>query len=64
MEFRVLGPLEVCDAEGRVHVGGPQPAKVLAALLLDAHRLVTVDALTAAAWDGEGPRTAGIRSTS
>jgi DNA-binding SARP family transcriptional activator/tetratricopeptide (TPR) repeat protein len=58
MEFRVLGPLEVWSAGDRVHVGGRQPAKVLAALLLDAHRVVTVEALIGVAWDGEEPRTA------
>jgi DNA-binding SARP family transcriptional activator/tetratricopeptide (TPR) repeat protein len=58
VEFRVLGPLQVWSPDGRVRIGGRQPAKVLAALLLDAGRLVTVDALIDAAWDGEAPATA------
>jgi DNA-binding SARP family transcriptional activator len=58
VEFRVLGPLQVWSSNGRVTIGGRQPAKVLAALLLDAGRLVTVDSLIAAAWDDEGPATA------
>ena len=49
MEFRVLGPLQVWSPSGRVTIGGRQPAKVFAALLLDAGRLVTVDSLITAA---------------
>jgi len=59
VEFRVLGPLEV-RAEGRVlDLGGLRQRRVLAALLLRPNRVVSMARLTAAAWDGEPPATAG-----
>ncbi|MGR6913845.1 BTAD domain-containing putative transcriptional regulator [[Actinomadura] parvosata] len=46
MQFGVLGPLAVWDADGDpVAVGGPRPRALLAMLLLDAGRLVSVERL-------------------
>ncbi|MFY1651134.1 BTAD domain-containing putative transcriptional regulator [Solwaraspora sp. WMMB762] len=39
-------------------MGGPRSQRLLAAMLLNANRPVSVDALIAAAWDGDPPRTA------
>ncbi|MEZ5181458.1 MAG: BTAD domain-containing putative transcriptional regulator [Acidimicrobiales bacterium] len=55
MRFRLLGPLEVLDAEGgRSDVGGPQPRLVLALLLVASGRPVRAEALVDALW-GEAP---------
>ncbi|MEU4508603.1 BTAD domain-containing putative transcriptional regulator [Nonomuraea wenchangensis] len=46
MQFGILGPLTVRDAAGReVAVGGPRPRALLALLLLDAGRTVSVERL-------------------
>jgi DNA-binding SARP family transcriptional activator/tetratricopeptide (TPR) repeat protein len=58
VEFRILGPLQVWKGAQRVALGGPQPAKALAALLLAEGRVVPLDALIDALWDGVPPRTA------
>ncbi len=58
MEFRILGPLEVC-AGGRVlELGGVRQRRVLAGLLLHPNSVVAVSRLVAFAWDGEPPATA------
>ncbi|HVQ94125.1 MAG TPA: AfsR/SARP family transcriptional regulator, partial [Mycobacteriales bacterium] len=58
MEFLLLGPLQVWQHRQRVVLGGPQPAKALAALLLADGRVVALAALVDALWDGEPPPTA------
>lgn len=58
MEFRILGTLEVWANGERVALGGAQSEKLLAVLLLAAGRVVSVDALTEALWDGEPPASA------
>jgi DNA-binding SARP family transcriptional activator/tetratricopeptide (TPR) repeat protein len=58
VDFRVLGPVQVWDGALRVALGGPQPEKVLAALLLADGRVVSVDELVDALWDGDPPPTA------
>ncbi|GGM30147.1 BTAD domain-containing putative transcriptional regulator [Dactylosporangium sucinum] len=58
MEFRILGPLEVVASGQPVLLGGPKPRAVLAALLLDAGRVVTVDRLVGAVWGEEPPPSA------
>ncbi|MEV0620447.1 BTAD domain-containing putative transcriptional regulator [Nonomuraea sp. NPDC050404] len=46
MQFGVLGPVTVWSAEGEpIAVGGPRPRALLAMLLLDAGRLVSVERL-------------------
>ncbi|WP_370965626.1 BTAD domain-containing putative transcriptional regulator [Amycolatopsis sp. cg9] len=50
IEFRLLGPLEVCARGRRLAVGGPRQRAVLAALLLRADRVATIDYLARAVW--------------
>jgi predicted ATPase/DNA-binding SARP family transcriptional activator len=47
---RILGPIEVCDGERRVELGGPRQVSLLALLVLTANRGVTSDALIDALW--------------
>jgi DNA-binding SARP family transcriptional activator len=59
MEFRILGPLEVCAEGGRtLDLAGKQRA-LLAVLLLHANEAVSTDRLTDALWGEEPPETAG-----
>jgi DNA-binding SARP family transcriptional activator/tetratricopeptide (TPR) repeat protein len=58
LEFRVLGPLEV-RADGRaLPLGGIRQRRILAALVLNANRTVSMSRLVAAAWGDEPPATA------
>ena len=57
-EFRILGPLEVEQEAGPVLLGGLKQRAVLALLLLDAGRVVSIDRLVDALWGEEPPRTA------
>ncbi|MCC5578827.1 winged helix-turn-helix domain-containing protein, partial [Microtetraspora sp. AC03309] len=59
MEFRVLGPLEVYDGDGRpVEVGGPRQRAVLARLLVAGGQLVAVDTLIDDLYKDAPPATA------
>ena len=59
MEFRVLGPLEVVGDDGAaVPLGGPRPRAVLAALLVEVNRTVSVDRLIDAVWGASPPASA------
>jgi DNA-binding SARP family transcriptional activator len=59
MRYRILGPLEVLDAEGRsVPLGGRRERVLLAALLLEANRVVSCDRLIDAVWGESPPKTA------
>jgi DNA-binding SARP family transcriptional activator len=57
-DFRVLGPLDVSDETGPLLLGGLKQRAVLAVLLLDAGRVVSVDRLIDALWGEQPPRTA------
>jgi DNA-binding SARP family transcriptional activator len=58
MEFRILGPLAVCRADGRLAVlGGRKPRTLLAALLLARGRVVPDERLISLLWDGVRPST-------
>ncbi len=57
MQFRVLGPVEVLDGARRVPVAG-QPRVVLAVLLLNANRVVSVDRLVECLWGDHPPANA------
>lgn len=64
VRFRVLGSLEV-QADGLCTPRGPRKQKILASLVLNAGRVVTVDQLVDAVWELDPPATAArqIRNT-
>jgi len=57
-DFRILGPLEVSDETGPLLLGGQKQRAVLALLLLDPGRVVSVDRLIDALWGEQPPKTA------
>jgi DNA-binding SARP family transcriptional activator len=57
-DFRILGPLEVSDETGSLLLGGQKQRAVLALLLLEPGRVVSVDRLIDAIWGEQPPRTA------
>jgi DNA-binding SARP family transcriptional activator len=57
MEFRILGPLEVSDGERLLPLGGPKQRSLLAMLLLNANKVVSVDRLLDALWGEQQPAT-------
>jgi DNA-binding SARP family transcriptional activator len=57
-EFRILGPLEVVGDEGALPLGGQKQRAVLAVLILEANRVVSVDRLVDALWGEHPPKTA------
>jgi predicted ATPase/DNA-binding SARP family transcriptional activator len=59
MEFRILGGLEALDGERQLPLGSPQQRVVLAALLLNAGRAVSVDELVEMLWPERPPASAG-----
>ena len=58
MEFRILGPLEVCSESGPVELGGIKPRAVLAVLLLHPNESVHVERLALALWGEDVPASA------
>lgn len=58
MDFRLLGPVGVWDADRPVRVGGPRPRTVLAALLLRPGHVVSDDTLIEFLWDDQPPQSA------
>ena len=58
MEYRILGPLEVYRDGRPVRIGGAQQRVVLAALLLRANRVVSVDHLVELLWAQDPPARA------
>ncbi|MEO3868753.1 BTAD domain-containing putative transcriptional regulator [Nonomuraea sp. B12E4] len=64
MELRLLGPVEVWSGGRQVRLGGSKPRALLAALLLDAGRVVTAERLMEAIWQEDPPPTArGVLQT-
>src|SRR5215203_5572786 len=57
-EYRLLGPLEVVHRGEAVPTGGQRKRALLARLLLEANRTVSVDALVGALWGERIPSTA------
>ncbi len=58
MHYRVLGPLEVTDPEGRLlDVGGAKPRALLTLLLSEPGRAVGLDRIIATLWGDEPPPT-------
>ncbi|MEU4427065.1 BTAD domain-containing putative transcriptional regulator [Actinoplanes sp. NPDC024001] len=58
MRFGILGPLELWQGDDPVPVGGPQQRALLAALLVDAGRVVSTDRLIECLWGESPPPTA------
>src|ERR1700755_837460 len=59
MDYRVLGPLEVLDGGGKpLKLGGRKPRALLARLLLDANRTVSVERLVDDLWGEDVPDSA------
>src|SRR5687768_3334147 len=58
MEFRVLGPLEALDGTTPLALGAPKPRALLARLLLDAGRTVSVTQLVDDLWGEDVPESA------
>jgi DNA-binding SARP family transcriptional activator len=57
MRYRILGPLELFDVEGRlVAFSGRSERVLLATLLLGANRVVSRDRLIDALWGDHPPR--------
>src|SRR6478672_8947751 len=54
-EFGLLGPLQVWRAGSAVPLGGPRQRAVLALLLLEANRVVSMDRLAEDVWGGNPP---------
>jgi DNA-binding SARP family transcriptional activator len=61
MDFQILGPVELQAHEGWVNLGPLKQRTVLAALLFDAGRPVTLELLISRVWDGCPP--AEVRNT-
>ena len=60
IQFRVLGPLEVDVDGGAASLGGAKQRAVLAALLLEAGRVVSIERLVDAVWGESPPATARL----
>jgi DNA-binding SARP family transcriptional activator len=58
MEFKLLGPVEARSERGIVAMGGPLHRAVLAALLLQPNRPVSIEQLVVAAWGENFPERA------
>src|SRR4051812_10811609 len=54
-EFGILGPLEVSRSGRAVPLGGPRQRAVLALLLLEPNRVVSLDRLAEDVWAGHPP---------
>ena len=59
LEFRILGPLEATSPAGPVRLGGPRQRSVLALLLLEANRVVSIDRLADELY-GEAPPVSAV----
>ncbi|MER8187734.1 BTAD domain-containing putative transcriptional regulator [Kitasatospora sp. NPDC094015] len=58
MQFRLLGPLSIRVDGRECEVSAPRQRVVLAVLLVNANRVVSVDRIAAAVWDGTPPPSA------
>lgn len=58
MKFRLLGPMEIVINDEVITIAAPRHEIVLAALLLDANRVVSIDRMIDALWCEAPPRTA------
>ena len=55
MEIQVLGPVEVRDDGAEVALGGPRQRRLLAVLVVNAGKVVSVERLIDVVWAGEEP---------
>src|SRR5688572_10908597 len=60
MDIRVLGRLDVVVGGASVSLGGPRQRAVLAALIVHANEVVSLDRLVDGVWDGRPPATAVV----
>jgi DNA-binding SARP family transcriptional activator len=58
MDFFILGPLKVEESGRAIPLGGPKQRALLAVLLLNANRSVSLDRLVDALWGERPPQTA------
>jgi DNA-binding SARP family transcriptional activator len=58
MEYRLLGPVEVWNADELIDLGGTKPRTLLAALVLARGRVVPASRLVDVIWGDDPPRTA------
>jgi len=58
LDFQILGPLEVSDETGPIALGGQRQRALLAALLLEAGRVVPTERLVDLLWGEDAPKTA------
>jgi DNA-binding SARP family transcriptional activator len=58
VEFRILGPLEVVGDGCSIDLGPPRQRALLALLLIRRNAVVSLDAIVAALWPADPPRTA------
>jgi predicted ATPase/DNA-binding SARP family transcriptional activator len=58
MDYRVLGSIEAVDGDRALAIGGPRPRALLAVLVLEAGRAVSVARLTEELWADAPPATA------
>jgi DNA-binding SARP family transcriptional activator/WD40 repeat protein len=63
MEFRVLGSIEAYEEGRALALGGPRQRCLLAVLLADAGRVVSLDRLVEAVWASDAPPEAALRTT-
>lgn len=58
LRFHILGSLEVTKENQRIAIGGARQRTILALLLLNPGRIVSVDTLVETVWNGRPPATA------
>ncbi len=58
LEFKILGPLEVCEGDRRLSCRSPKQRLLLGVLLLNANETVSSDRLSEALWGETPPRGA------
>src|SRR5689334_7389465 len=58
MEFRVLGPLEVGEGKWTADLGPRKQRCLLARLIVDANRVVSLDAIIESLWLDDAPDAA------
>ena len=58
MEFRILGPIEVCSDGGALALGGRRPRALISVLALHANEVVAADWLIEEVWGDDVPESA------